>query len=68
MFLFVVVSRQTKKGNSLRPLWFGLAYHLESIEGRLRGEQIIICVSLRKSAANYSLTFLNRRLTFFNML
>jgi len=37
MFLFVVVSRQTKKAISLRPLWFDRAHHPESIEGRLCG-------------------------------
>jgi len=37
-FLFVVVSRQTKRTESLRPLWFDLAHHPEPVEGRLCGE------------------------------
>ena len=39
--MFVVVSRQSKNALPRRSLWFDSAHHPESIEGRLRGEQII---------------------------
>jgi len=45
-------SPDKQKFNSLRPLWFDLAHHPESIEGRLCGESFFICDNLRKSAVN----------------
>ena len=50
-FLFVVVSRQTKKVNSLRPLpGLRLSKGASAVNGR-----VLICVNLRKSAVKYLL-------------
>jgi len=53
-YVFVCRRLPTNKKPTLRPLWFDLAHHPESIEGRLCGEQIFVRVSRRGSAANSS--------------
>ncbi len=56
-----VDSPDKQKTQSLRSLWFDTAHHPESIEGRLCGEQIFVCVNLRESAVNFPLLLADKR-------